>query len=409
MSTADSTASIASPKAKRWRWVVTILVLTLPLCAWGGFRTQLKIWNRTCRTATANRQWTDLEATARRWSFWAPGSAEPWLFLADAVQHQERYIEAAEYLGRVPPEQPQYVPTLVARCKLLFGPANLPFEGERCCLEILEKNPRVATAHELLIDFYTVTMQRTKLREKINTAIRLNQEPRDAYVYYFLIDSVRFNDGAPLSKLWLDSYPDNEILMTAEVLQTEDEPSTSSTTTESTEKEQAARKLLTRFPHNVNLLAYLIEEEMAKGQVDHVVELLAASPIEAEADQRFWRFKGWVHTAHSEYDQAEHAFRHAILMHPMDWLTMHRLAEVLRVRGNLAEVARLEGLVKRSHDLRARIRDLGSFRNVPTELLIDIGRLARDCGDSLIVQALTKHLRPLDPQSSNSPPQPKGK
>ena len=413
MTTADSTPSVSSRKVRHWRWVVMALVLILSACAWGGFRGQLKIWDRACRTSRANKQWVDLEITARRWSFWAPSSAEPWLFLADAVQHQERYLEAAEYLRRVPPEQPQYLPALVARSKLLFGPANLPFEGERCCLEILERMPRVATAHELLIDFYTVTMQRIKLREKIQAAIRLNQEPRDAYVYYFLIDSVRFNDGAPLNKLWLDSYPDHEILMVAEVLQTDDvlrnEPPTPDTTTALTEKEQAARNLLTRFPRNVNLLAYLIEEEMAKGQLDHVIELLAEAPIEAEADQRFWRFKGWVHTAHSEHDQAEQAYRHAITMHPMDWLTMHRLAETLRVRGDLAEVARLENLVKRAHDIRARIRDLGSFKNVPLELLRDIGRLAHDCGDSLIAEALTKHLGTLDPQPNNSPRPSRGK
>jgi tetratricopeptide (TPR) repeat protein len=383
------------------------------MCFYSGYRVQLRIWDKDCRTSKEMKRWSDLESTARQWAAWSPSSAQPWLFLADAMQHQERYVEAAEYLGHVPKGTPQHIPSLLARCKLLFGAANLPFEGEQVCREILTINPRVSTAHELLIEFYVATMQRTKAREQIKMAIHLQREPRDSYALYFLIDSVRFNDGAPLNKLWLESYPDSELLLVAEVLQRDDTGSNVTSGSKSytpapiNEKELAAKQLLLRFPQNVNLLAYLIEEELSRGKVERVIELLSESPADAETDQRFWRYKGWVHFANGELDQAENAYRHALSIHPMDWQTMHRLAEVLRLRGLSAEVTRLESLVKRSHDVRAQMRDFGTFKNIPTGLLRDIGQLARDCGDTLVGGALAKHLGTFDPERIDSPKHPK--
>lgn len=406
MANNDSASNVSSIKS-RFKWLVGGLCL-LVVVVWGGYRYQLRVWDETCRTAKRTQQWSVLEHTAEQWSRWVPGSAQSWLHLADAIQHQDRYVEAAEILTRVPRASPQYVPAQIARIKILFGPANLPIDGERACLELLKIDPRVATAHELLIQFYTVTMQRMKLRSQIETAIRLVREPRDAFVFYFLIDSVRFDDGAPLNRLWLDSDTNNEVLLVAEVLQRPDESSDEQKPDPgvgASPKEQAARELLKRFPQNVNLLAYLVDEAMSRGYVDRVVELLANAPAAAEADQRFWRFKGWVHFVRGEHEQAEVAYRRALALHPMDWLSMHRLTEALRLLGKPEEITRLQSLVKRSNDLRLKLRNRGSFRDVPVEVLYEIGRLAQDCDDRLIADALTQRLGSLDPPQSQVPRQ----
>lgn len=399
--TSPSAPPVPRKRRRRWLWVF-VLTLLLAGAGRGGFALLIRSWDHSCRAAQKAERWTDLEVAARRWANWSPASGAPWVFLADAVQHQERYVEAAEYLGRVPADRPEYLPAQLARSKLLFGPANRPFDGEQTCLRLLASEPRVGAAHQLLIQFYTVTLQRTKLREQIETAIRVGREPRDAYIYYFLIDSVRLGDGVPLNELWLDSYPDNEILTVAELLHSEDTlrddsaaPAAASANVV-TEKERSARQLLARFPGNANLLAYLCDQELSKGRVDEVVELLAQAPVEAENDQRFWRFKGWVHFVRNEYGLAEDAYRKALAIHPLDWLTMHRLAEILRIRGETAEVARLQQLVTRAHDLRVQIRELRSVSDPPVPLLLEIGRLARDAGDSLIADALTKRLGSLD-------------
>ncbi len=388
---------------RRWLWFAALLAL-LAGCAWGGYLYQIQIWDRACRVAQKEKRWADLETTAQTWSLWAPRSAEPWAFLADGVQNQQRYVEAAEYLARVPAHLPQSLAAQIARSKLQFGPANRPFDGEQTCLDLLTREPRVGEAHQLLIQFYTVTLQRTKLRQQIQQAITVRREPRDAYVYYFLMDSIRLGDGTPLNELWLESFPDHEVLLVAKLLHSEDKLHHDPTTppTESlavvTDKESAARELLQRFPHNANLLAYLIDQELSKGRIEQVVELLTAAPVEAESDQRFWRFKGWVHFVREEHEQAEKAYRQALRLHPMDWLSMHRLAEILRMRGETEEVVHLQNLVKHAHELRIRIRDLPSVMNPPTPILMEIGRLARDAGDQFLTEALQYRLGSLEPR-----------
>ena len=412
----EKTPSKQTRPALRWMGFSAVLIL-FGAGVWGGWAMLIRSFEQACRAAAAEHRWSDLENASRRWSRFAPSSVEPWVFLADAVQHQDRFVEAAEYLAQIPSQSPQYLPSQLGRAKILFGPANRPFDGEAVCRQILDLEPQIGGAHELLIQFYTVTLQRTKLREQIISAIRVGREPRDAYVYYFLIDSLRLGEGVSLNGLWLDSYPDNEVLLVAEMLHSDDSPHSTvtapsdrtvpgfateenvPTTTKReslTVKERQARELLKRFPHNANLLAYLADQELSKGNVDQVIELLKQTQPETEADPRFWRFKGWVHFTRKEYAEAEQAYRKALSIHPMDWLTIHRLAEILRISGNKEEVTRLEKLVDRAHELRPRIRDLKSVLESPIPLLKEIGRLARDAGDTVIAEALTKRLGSLD-------------
>ena len=412
----EKTPSKQTRPAIRWLGFSAILIL-LGAGVWGGWVMLIRGFDQACRVAQTEHRWSDLEMTSRRWSRFAPYSVEPWVFLADAVQHQDRFVEAAEFLAQIPPDSPQYLPSQLGRAKILFGPANRPFVGEAVCRQILEIEPKIGGAHELLIQFYTVTLQRTKLRDQIISAIRVGREPRDAYVYYFLIDSLRLGEGVSINALWLDSYPDNEVLLVAEMLHSDDSPNSNpaaqleandsiftlkgktpdTTKRESlTLKERQARELLERFPHNANLLAYLADQELSKGNVDQVIELLKQTQPDTEADPRFWRFKGWVHFTRKEYAEAEQAYRKALSIHPLDWLTIHRLAEILRISGNTDEVTRLEKLVDRAHQLRPRIRDLKSVLDSPIPLLKEIGSLARDAGDTVIAEALTRRLGSLD-------------
>jgi Flp pilus assembly protein TadD len=160
------------------------------------------------------------------------------------------------------------------------------------------------------------------------------------------------------------------------------------------EREAGVLKLLERFPHNTNLLADQIDAEIIKGRINRVVELLAQAPTDAETDNRFWRFKGWVHYARQEFAEAEAAYRHALQLHPMDWQSLSRLLEVLRSREETTERKKIEDLIARLQELRARIRSLETLENCPLDLLRALGQLARDCGDTFIADALERRLEP---------------
>lgn len=381
------------------------------LLAWGAYKGAAAYWARSCRLAQSQRRWEDLEATARRWSEWDPGLADPWLYLADAVQHQQRYSEAADYLRRVAPDSPKAVPALLARCRLLFGPANQPVEGEQACLRLLEIEPRATDAHKYLVQYYALTLQKRKLQSQLREAIRWKREPREGYVYHFLIDTVRLANGEQMNSLWLRAHPGHELFSVARLLHAEegapvgDADSGGRTGPTISEKERQANTLLETFPHNANLLAYLIDEEIARGHLDRVLELLKQAPQEAELDNRFWRFKGWVHYVKGEIDEAERAYRRALEILPLDWMAMNRLSEVLRIRQKLDDVNRLQDLVERAQRLRTKIRELPAVEQIPNALLAELGRLARDADDDLIARALIGRLGPLDahPASLLSP------
>ncbi len=386
-------------KPLRRRWVgVLVGIPVILLLIWGGYHMlRSQVW-RVCRKAQIEARWVDLETWSRRWSQWEPSEPDAWLFLADAVQHQNRFAEAAEYLDEITLDSPKAPAALASEAQLLFGAANRPLEGEIACRKLLQVEPRASIAHSLLIRFYAFTLQRKKLEEQVRAAILVEQEPRDAYIYYFLADSLNMAGGEQLNTLWLTSYPDEELFLVARALQAVKKESTEVEQTESlngetlSEREQQIKKLLVRFPHNINLLADQIEAEVVKGRLDQVISLLKNAPASAETDNRFWRFKGWVHYAKGEFSEAEAAYRKALTLQPMDWQTLNRLTEVLRARQETQEIEHIQDIVKRIQELRAQIRKVEVIEKVPVNVLQPLGILARDCGDELIAGPLERRV-----------------
>lgn len=377
------------------------LAIAVPLCLlllWGTFHGLRYQVRSLCLKAQRESRWLDLETWSRQWAWVAPHEADAWLLLADAVQHQNRFAEAAEYLASVPRDSPKAPAAILLEAKLLFGAANRPLEGELACRRLLELQPRATMAHALLIRFYAFTLQRKKLEDQVRAAILVDQEPRDSYIYYFLADSLNMAGGEQLNTLWLTSRPDEELFLVARALQTVNTDEDKLSVTEVgayailNEREAQIVKLLERFPHNINLLADQIEAEIVKGYLDEVLRLLKNAPAAAENDNRFWRFKGWVHYAKGEFEKAEQSYRTALKMHPMDWQTLNRLSEVLRARQETTEIDRIQGIVKRIQDLRSEIREIQVVEESPLSVLSSLASLARDCGDDFIADSLQRRI-----------------
>jgi len=392
-----SPASQATRTRKLIRWG-TVTLVALSIC-WGAYEWAQILISKTCRLAQKEQRWADLEVWSLRWTKWQPHEANAWLMLADAVQHQNRFLEAAEYLDQVPLDSPLASNALLLESELLFGPANRPLEGEIACRKLLSLEPRATKAHAHLIRFYAYTLQRNKLAQQFRDAVAAEQEPPDAYIYFFLADSLNMAQGEKLNTLWLTSNPDHELFLVARALQWRDKNEIDLRKTADVaenavlnDRESHIVQLLERFPHNANLLADQIDAEIVKGRLNRVLELMARAPGEAETDNRFWRAKGWVHYAKQEFSEAEAAYRHALQLHPMDWISMNRLVEVLRSQQESTETARIKALVQRIQELRTEIRSVESIENCPLPLLRKLGRLARDCGDTFVADALEQRL-----------------
>lgn len=378
-----------------WRVVLPLMLLAVVLVAYlGGIDWWVDHHRRalfaSCSRAQRIRNWAELQRLAEGWCRWQPKSADAWLFRADAAQQQGDFAAAADYLAAVPEADPKALPALVALSTLQFGPLNRPLDGVQTCERILKIQPRTAAAHQGLIEFYAMTMQRQKLFRQIHYAIEMSREAPSAYVYLFLVDSMRLANGVELNRTWLKTYPDTELFLVAEALQ-RPEP-VAGTDAPDQDKHARIEALFQRFPHNIELLAYQTELAIRQGDVQKLTRLLKRVPATADGDDRFWRVKGWLHLNRNEIPKARLALNRALKLCPLDWNARSWLADVARREGNLAEADRLQKLVRQARRLREAITAEQSMDNVPYDLLSELLIYARNCGEKQLAEALERRL-----------------
>jgi tetratricopeptide (TPR) repeat protein len=352
-----------------------------------------------CRAAREAGDWDGLRELAEAWSKWEPSSSTPWLFLAEAEEGRGDRRAMAAALLRIPETDPKALPAFVELAQLQFGVLNQPFEGEATCQQLLRLEPRTAFAHQRLIQYYALSLQREKLVKQIRFAVDQKREPPEAYVYLMLLDSLRLNNGVKFNEIWLESHPDEEVFLVARAIQMLDVPDEQASAAPderdtprraSAGKLKLVERLLDKYPENLELLAYTIEHSISTGQTDRVIDLLSRAPEPAERDSRYWRFKGWVHETLDELPDAEAAYKQALDISPLDWNARNRLAIVYRRRQHPAEVERLAALVEQARQLRIRIRKLPAAELVTPEILAELKDYAEKCGVDWLVEALDR-------------------
>jgi tetratricopeptide (TPR) repeat protein len=356
-----------------------------------------------CRADRDAGRWDELQKLAAEWAARDPDCADPWLFLAHVAEARGDWPAVAAQLERIPEHDPKALPALVEQAKLYFGQINDPFAGEAACLKILRLEPRVAFAHQRLIQYYAVSMQREKLVAQIRAAIEVEREPPEAYVYFLLLDTLRMANGGEVNEHWLERYPGEEIFTVARAVQIPELADDLATVqTDEAERNRVARiakmklldRLLEKYPTNLEILAQRIEDLMLLGDSDAAADLLARVADSAERDSRFWRYKGWLHETFDETAEAEAAYKRALEIHPLDWSSCNRLAMVYRRTKNVPEVTRLTRLVEAAQLLRTQIKKLPSAEQVTPEILAELSRYAHDCGATWISEALDRRLGP---------------
>lgn len=384
-------------------FVTTTLALG-SLVAWRSWnehrRTRLA---HECRLARSGQRWEELQTLADEWTRLDPQNGDAWMNRGIAANARKEWVQAAENFWQVPDSSPQAIPAMIELSKLGFTHLNKPLRGVEACERILRIDPMAAGARQQLIWFYSMTLQRAKLRQQILEAIERQCEPREAYIYYFLLYTLRSQDAVGLNARWLQGTPDSELFLVASVINlpdpsgSPDSPNPSSTAMdqrlafEEKTKLQQVDELLTRFPHNLELIAYKAEERFTNGDPSKAMAILKNAPESAAQDGRFWRFKGWLHEANNQLEASIAAYKKALELHPVDWNTMNRLSIVERRLQNQSEVKRLTGLVERGNDVRKRLRQQ-VVETASPQILQEMAALFRDCRDDEIARSLENRL-----------------
>lgn len=358
---------------------------------------------RLCKEASRRQQWDTLQEHAERWTRIEPHNGKAWMYAARALQQQREFDQAAICLARVPDDSPESQSARFAQVELAFGSCNRPEEGASICESILERDPRSRMAHQRLIFYLAMTLQRHRLQTRIRAAIDSESEPPEAYVYLFFADSLHFSNATSWNGQWMQGNVESELFEVAQavcIAQTLDTSISMDDREESLAARRALEKkgpvmdeLLERYPHNIELLAYHLRESVKSGDVNRALSLLSQAPVESESDGRFWRYKGWVNFQRGELTEAEDAYHRALKLHPLDWATRHFLAELYQRQQNFQEAGRLRELVSRANELRRTLHVAPSAREVPKEVLRKLANYAADCGDSQMADALQRRLR----------------
>ena len=147
---------------KRW-WFRTVRLTCLGAAIfagwiWGGWRQPTtEEMNRLCLEAARKHQWATLQEQGERWAASEPKNGKAWMYVAQAMEQQQKFDEAAKCLTRIPASAPEADSAQIARMELAFGPRNRAEDGAIICEAILEQNPQSKVAQQRLIFFLAMS------------------------------------------------------------------------------------------------------------------------------------------------------------------------------------------------------------------------------------------------------------
>jgi tetratricopeptide (TPR) repeat protein len=402
----ESSPGMLSKRRFSNRTLYILILLLIPL-AYLSFRS-IRVYQLRSMAFEASElrnagKWRTLEPLAVKWGEADPTTSIPWLYAAECAEKLGSPDRMAQYLERIPSDDPQAPDLLLELATIYFGPLNRPQQGVIACERAIELAPEHREARRRLIFYYGITMQREKVIEATREAIRVGVDTQETYVYLIGANWLSFSNAYELNGKWLQSGSNDEVYGIAEALHwrgaTKNDPSVAQLPEADRERIRKAeqvemlKKYLARFPKNHELLAYFLEESSVRGDMEEVENLLAQVPASAANDNRFWHYKGWFHANLSEWEEAEKCYRKALELHPYAWRSQFDLADVLRKSGQLEQVERWSTLSLEGKDLQKTILQLPDVQSVPMDVFKRMQRYASNCGDTSVAGRMLERIQ----------------
>ena len=122
-------------------------------------------------------------------------------------------------LARVPDSSPKAIPALLFASELQLGDANRPLDVVQTVNRLLNLSPQSITARQRIIFFHAITLQHEEMLRSIREAISMASEPPEVYVYLVIASDLRFSNGFTLTDRWIQSDPENDLLVIARAVQ----------------------------------------------------------------------------------------------------------------------------------------------------------------------------------------------
>ncbi len=360
-----------------------------------------------CLGARQVRNWAETEQLAIEWAALEPLLADPLIIAAQAAMERGNFGAAGDYLDALPDDDPKTVPALLQRVDLMFGQLSRPAEAVRTLERILTLDPGSCEARQRLTFYYAITLQRMKTAEVTRQAIEVGCDMPETYVYLMGSDWLTLANTESVNLRWLQENPGTELFEVAVVrgelanrgledsLQDEETAAAGSTSDVAQSRENRLRELFDTYPENIEARAYFIQKAQTAGDVEEVTRLMAAAPPTALEDNRFWRFKAWVHGTRDELEEANTAYLKARELFPYDAIALHEQAVIQRKMGNEEEAARLADLADRGRTLRRTILQQPSVQATNPETMMEIADYIADCGGTDVASRLRERVKAM--------------
>jgi tetratricopeptide (TPR) repeat protein len=144
---------------------------------------------------------------------------------------------------------------------------------------------------------------------------------------------------------------------------------------------------LTRYPTNLEVLAFHLDVAIYEGRTERVLQLLQQSPEAAEQDPRFWRYRGWYLAAQQRFAEAEESLRRGLEQHPMDWRSRFQLAGVLRQLGRTEEASREGKIAAIGKELHKSLFERPNARDLDEDLVDRVHNYLSQTGPEWVQRA----------------------
>ncbi|GIX04425.1 MAG: hypothetical protein KatS3mg114_0294 [Planctomycetaceae bacterium] len=393
---ANNGSATRHPRLRRWIFVLLLAGPLLFALSWW----RKVYWNNwyqsSCKQAVEHQQWDRLYDLSRAWTQFDPSQGDAWVFLSEAAHQRGEYQLAAEALGHLRDDYHGVLQGLALRAELQFNELQRPYDAVATWQRMLAINPHADLARQRLIYFYSMTLQRDKLLEHILRGMELGCEPPEAYPFYILVYDLNFSDGINVMRKWLESYPHDETFEVALAIYiakyTADKTQALFGTSTITPGDQRPiRECFQKFPHNLEVRAYLLDVAIYDGNEEEVLQLIDELPPAADRDPRFWRARGWYLLQQDLHTEAEQALRAALERHPADWKSWLLLSNVLR-RLQKPEADRAAAIAAQGKELQRALFELPNAKSWDRELGQAMYKYLREVAPPVVWQALARRL-----------------
>jgi tetratricopeptide (TPR) repeat protein len=353
----------------------------------------------SCERARRNGDWPEMERVAREWANLEPGRVTPWTMAAAAARAMGELELCAQYLAQLPDTAP--VEAFHELSLLQMESLVQPLAARDTCQRALKQYPADVESSARLMFIHAMMCNREALIAEAERAIRAGADSRSTYAYWVSASWLTFSNGYDINHFWLEKQPVNESFEVAAVahqLFNRDLAGTSTQTdngqlqpASTTGNQKQLQSLMDRYPKNRELLAVSLTSLIQMGDVAKFAAVLSSVPPGTENDNRFWRFRGWYHSANEEWEMSAKAYEKALQLCPVDFSSQIELAGVLRRTQGIEAAKDIQAKATLGTEVALSILRATSFESIPDAEYRNMATYLELCGKTEFAQRLRSH------------------